>query len=420
MATYAEAIKRNGSRTGYGNPNPISPLLKLVQPCLNLTCQKEGINVLDCTRHRLCQKCFQKNAVKFGADAMGTCPATECSVAVALSLSIYVDNSNIWIGAQNLPCKVKKFEKHVSDHRVRIDFGKLTHVIAKERSVGEVTLYGSKPPDRDSVWKKARKNGWKVVIKERSFCTGKEKEVDVQFTTDAVSKACSTAPNKRSTIVFVTGDADMYPAVEEITKNGWKVEIYIWNHTLSNRLKDLSKENKNVIYETLDAYMSDIVFIVKQFPPNGKAKHFQSVVLTLKPGAFPKYDIDDTWWNNLECIAQWPIQYLWIKRNGEEIDDLKLFFGHLRKEMTYVVNNFVQKINGRIYKYSDLPLAHVQWAQTYFDYNRRQGLMLPKQVCVYSALRVCITTAGLSFLEIITLRVVSLCAPSGVALCLHG
>ena len=250
-----------------------------VKACL--TCQKGGINVLDCKLHKLCQECFQKNALKFGVHAMCTCPATECQgtgVAVALPqpLFIYVDNSNIWIAAQNHPSIVKRFHKSQHDHRVRIDFGKLVDIVAKKRPVGHVTLYGSVPPPQDSVWNKARELGWNVVTKKRSFCTGKEKKVDVQFAVDAVEEAGS----EPSTIVFVTGDTDMYPAAEKIVKKGRKVEIYMWSHALSGDWRELSKANKDVIYETLDAYLSDIVFIVRLFP-SGKRCIVEDLLFSL-------------------------------------------------------------------------------------------------------------------------------------------
>ena len=329
--------------------------------------------MLKCAKHKICQTCFPEHIAKFGADEMYKCPASECAVAVAPPppIWIYVDNSNIWIGAKYLSSKVKKF-KSSQDHRVRISVGKLTDVVAKKRRVGKGTLYGSEPPQIDSVWEKIRKQGWEVKTKEKSYLTHKEKEVDAQLLVDVTEKACTTPPNERSTIVLITGDSDMRPAVEKIMEyEGWKVEIYMWQDSLSDRLKQLSKTNEDVTCEPLDDHMMDVVFTNKKFPAtHGTIPKDSSAVLTIEPGAFPKHVIVDTWWNELESIAQWPVQYWWIIRNKEETNDLLLVFSHLGEKMTYDVSNFVQKLND--HDDSDEPvLPHVQRAETYFGYNRR-------------------------------------------------
>ena len=48
------------------------------------------------------------------------------------SIWIYVDDSNIWITAKKLAAKKMKTKE---DHRVRIDVGRLTDVVAKGREV---------------------------------------------------------------------------------------------------------------------------------------------------------------------------------------------------------------------------------------------------------------------------------------------
>ena len=64
---------------------------------------------------------------------------------------IYVDNFNIWINAKQLTARRKKM-KTKEDHRVRIDIGKLTIVVANGCPVAQGFLHASEPPPVDTVW----------------------------------------------------------------------------------------------------------------------------------------------------------------------------------------------------------------------------------------------------------------------------
>ena len=342
--------------------------------CLN--CAGEGSVELTCKEHRLCQKCLTKNAHKYGIEEMYTCPADECSVAAAPSLPvwIYVDNSNIWIGAKYLANKEKHF-KSSQDHRVRISIGNLTDVVAKSREVKMGTLYGSEPPQIDSVWEKIRKHKhWTVKTKKKSFLTHKEKEVDAQLLVDVTEVACTTPPAERSTIILITGDADMCPAVEKILNyDGWKVEIYMWKHSLSDRLKALSKRKQNVMCEPLDNHLMDVVFTNNKFPAaNYPIPADSSAVLEIKPDSFPKRVIDSDWWKQLESIAQWPVQYWWLINDDKVTDDLLLVFGHQGEKEKYNVSNFVKVLSDEIAADAEEPsLPHVERSETYIDYKKR-------------------------------------------------
>lgn len=342
-----------------------------------LQCAGEGIIDLTCEKkHKLCQICLKKNAAKFGIDEMYTCPAEECSVPATPSLPvwIYVDNSNIWIGAKHLANKEKHF-KSSQDHRVRISIGNLTDVVSKSREVKKGTLYGSEPPQIDSVWDKIRQHKhWEVKTKKKSFLTHKEKEVDAQLLVDVTEVACTTPPAERSTIILITGDADMCPAVEKIMKyDGWKVEIYMWKNSLSKRLKDVSKQNENVICEPLDNHLMDVVFTNNKFPvDNYEIPKDCSAVLTIEHGTFPKGVIDKDWWNMLESIAQWPVQYLWLICDEKVTDDLLLVFSHQGEKEKYNVSNFVQVLSNEKAADVDEPLLlNVVRIETYIDYTKR-------------------------------------------------
>ena len=151
-------------------------------------------------------------------------------------------------------------------HHHLISIGNLTDVVAKSREVRKGTLYGSEPPKIDSVWEKIREHEhWTVKTKKKSYITHKEKEVDAQLLVDVTEVACTTPRPERSTIVLITGDADMCPAVEKIMEyEGWKVEIYMWAGSLSKG------PASNVICEPLDNHMMEVVF---KFPATHYGKH---------------------------------------------------------------------------------------------------------------------------------------------------
>ena len=190
--------------------------------CVRCGSENKLIDLEHCEAgHKMCKGCVKVNAGERGIEEMYTCP--ECSTDKA-SLStkekpiwIFVDHSNIWIEAKKLASKLKGF-KTKDDSRLRIDVGKLMDVVASGRPVKKGTLYGSVPPKIDSVWKKIREKGGDVKTKERSIITHKEKEVDGQIFTDVTALACTTPERDRSTIVLITGDADVNPTVGEIVK----------------------------------------------------------------------------------------------------------------------------------------------------------------------------------------------------------
>ena len=115
--------------------------------------------------------------------------------------------------------------------------GKLADVLAGGREEVKGKLYGSEPPPIDTVWKKIRERGWEVLTSQRSQLTGKEKQVHTKLVTDVISLACKTPIHERTTIILVTGDANVIPAIEGVLgEEQWKVEVYMWANAISNQL----------------------------------------------------------------------------------------------------------------------------------------------------------------------------------------
>ena len=244
---------------------------------------------------------------------------------------IYVDNSNIWIHAKQLAARRKRM-KTKEDHRVRIDIGKLTSVVANGRPVAQGFLYASEPPAVDTVWEKIKERGWKVPQpKKRSKLTGKEKGVDAQLVADITEMACMTPEEQRTTIVIISGDADVMPAIRMVLKHrGWKVEVYMWKNAMSSDLKKLPQVEDSVKVHFLDESLEYITFTNMKFDPKylQAQEKASAVVFVMEQNAFHARGRVPTkrWCEQLESITQWPFQYYWVERNGKETNDLVLVF----------------------------------------------------------------------------------------------
>src|SRR5438552_17798268 len=82
---------------------------------------------------------------------------------------LYVDNSNVWIEGLHVaavenghaPSIWDAIENKICDYSWKLDFGKLYEFAGGERGqVGRAVLYGSRPPQNDSLWKIAAKKGF--------------------------------------------------------------------------------------------------------------------------------------------------------------------------------------------------------------------------------------------------------------------
>ena len=285
-------------------------------------CDKSAVMELNCGKHSVCKsKCFpnrfQRPGVKGDVLFCSICPDT------SRGIFIFVDDSNIWIGAKTLQSRLK-CHKTVEDHRIRIDIGRLTDVLAGGRPVSQGVLYGSEPPPVDTVWTKIEERGWRVMKDKKHSLTGKEKKVDTRLVAEVTRLAIDTPTAKRTTIVLVTGDADVIPAIQEVMREDcWKVEVYMWRHTMSQDLPRFASANsKRVLIKPLNDFLSKVSFTNMRFDiSRPKFFHFVKkggVVFTIDSrafhwrGDFHKRIPTQSWLNKLESIAQWPFQYYWF------------------------------------------------------------------------------------------------------------
>ena len=263
---------------------------------------------------------------------------------------IFVYDSNIWIVAKKLQSRLKKF-KTGEDHRVRIDMGKLGDVLANGRTIVKGTLYGSEPPRIDTVWKKIEERGWKVEKRQRDEISGKEK-VHTKLVTDVVEVAFKTPDNEKSTIILVTGDADIIPAIEVIFDNDkyWKIEVYMWNQAISRKFNPTrDKYAGRLKIEKLDDYIDHVTFTSMKFNTSNQAFstaiHENGVVFVMEPDAFPDHVPTYDWVRQLETIAKWPFQYYWLTENDEsKTNNLVIVFRRDEKAGRFNIAKFLKNL----------------------------------------------------------------------------
>jgi uncharacterized LabA/DUF88 family protein len=137
-----------------------------------------------------------------------------------MALYIFCDNSNIFLEGQ---WAAGRAEGRRGPHpEFRIDYGQLISVCAQGRQVVQANLYGSVPPQNDSLWNAIRGQGWKVKTMERNYA-GKEKGLDVEIALDM--NDLSRDVNPPETMVLLAGDGDYQTLIPRLQDRGWQVEV---------------------------------------------------------------------------------------------------------------------------------------------------------------------------------------------------
>ena len=316
---------------------------------------------LDCENHYICRECIKKRRGDLSCKLCGQQDQEEEMVFV------YMDNSNTWIEAKKL-----LGSKGQEDHRVRIDVGELLKVVAKGRHVAEANLYGSEPPPLDTVWEKMREKGWVVIPHKRNQITDKEKQVDTQLVTDATRMACKTKPGN-NTIIFISGDADMKPAIEAIMEEGWKVEVFMWNHALSKELKKLDHKDLCTVCP-LDSYKDKITYNSMRFPiANNNDLHIvreKGIVCKMKANCFKSHVPTDHWCKTVTEALGLDFRYFWMEELNEKTkkcvnNSLVLVFAKVTASSFHIAK--ILEIH------RTCPIKYVLEIKTYLQYEQEQS-----------------------------------------------
>lgn len=163
-----------------------------------------------------------------------------------MSNFVYVDNSNAFIEGKRVSAVRKglarniyeAMNQNISDNSYRLDFGKLHSFTAGSTpsKIRRAVLFGSRPPINDSLWGIAESAGFEVIIFDRNVAN-KEKKVDTSIVSEMMRDAYKKMNSNEDVITLVAGDGDFVPAIRNLRQDGYKVELFFWNHA-SQDLKE--------------------------------------------------------------------------------------------------------------------------------------------------------------------------------------
>lgn len=151
---------------------------------------------------------------------------------------LYVDNSNVWIEGMHVaafahgsaPDVWTAVQNKICDYSWKLDFGKLFQFAGGDRGdVKKAALFGSRPPQNDSLWDAARRNGFDVITYDRNVANH-EKKIDTDIVATMIEDSFMLADPATDEITLVAGDSDYVPAVEKLKNRGFKVYVVFWGH----------------------------------------------------------------------------------------------------------------------------------------------------------------------------------------------
>jgi len=159
---------------------------------------------------------------------------------------VYVDNSNVWIEGRRAAAVehglafdiVEATENGIFDRDWKYDFGKLLELVGgKKNGLKKAYLFGSRPPQNDSLWEAARQGGFEVIVEDRN-AQNREKKIDTGIVAQMMEDSYECITDKLTDeMILVAGDKDYVPAINRISKRGIRVVVYFWDHA-APELKD--------------------------------------------------------------------------------------------------------------------------------------------------------------------------------------
>ena len=161
-------------------------------------------------------------------------------------ITIFIDNSNIFKGFQK--------------YNIQANYEKLKNLITRGRKLDAIYLYEGvvypiSPEKKRWYEQLSFRSGYVIkasfdkIVKSGAI----EKKVDINIAIDVVSLAFEDAYD---TAVLVTGDGDFLPVVKKVKELNKNVEIWAFNYSLANTLKEELEEDRMI-------YLDDILDEIK-------------------------------------------------------------------------------------------------------------------------------------------------------------
>jgi len=175
-----------------------------------------------------------------------------------MSKYVYVDNSNVWIEGMRVSAVERGLafdvydasSRNIVDYDWKYDFGKLLEIVAgPKNNLKRAVLFGSRPPQNDSLWQAAQKSGFETIVMDRNV-QNREKKIDVSVSVTLIEDSYSLIQNKNEDeIILIAGDSDYVPAVEAVVRRGIQLTVWFWEHA-SDELKKVATN-----FVSLDPYI---------------------------------------------------------------------------------------------------------------------------------------------------------------------
>ncbi|CAM4929548.1 unnamed protein product [Rotaria socialis] len=159
-----------------------------------------------------------------------------------IEFCIFIDNSNVLIGAESIYNKNTGLTE--KDPAIRVNVKKLAKVLEDDKLGTDIksrTVGGSIQPKNAGVWKEWESCGYKCIVGERSE-SGLEVFMDNMLHAlihDALLGSNDTRTKK--VLVLVTGDGNANygqtnfgNVIERVLKKAWSVELWSWENSLSS------------------------------------------------------------------------------------------------------------------------------------------------------------------------------------------
>jgi hypothetical protein len=109
----------------------------------------------------------------------------------------------------------------ITDPDWQCEFGRLYELACPTGiAIGRSILFGSRPPENDSIWERARSEGFQVEVFDRSVF-GPEKQVDTGIATVMLEDSYEYMDSARGDMaVLLAGDGDYVPVLESLRRRG--------------------------------------------------------------------------------------------------------------------------------------------------------------------------------------------------------
>jgi hypothetical protein len=177
-------------------------------------------------------------------------PALEVvTLGVAVAVHIFIDNSNIFGGAQRAAATLEPEAVWLA---VRVHYANLFRLLERDRDVRTRVMAGSVPPGNDALWSYAQRAGYRTDLLRRiQRDDGRllEQSVDEHLHL-AMANAILDYRKVPQSMVLATGDGAISASggsfefqVRRALRQGWNVEVWSWKEQLSGRFARIVEPN---------------------------------------------------------------------------------------------------------------------------------------------------------------------------------